>query len=90
MATTARAQLRLTRERLFYSGMALFIFALVVIGFAPTWFMRGAFETARRHITVREKAERHRPSHPQGHFGPLVESKLPELEAQAGVVWPPP
>jgi hypothetical protein len=47
MAARARAQLRLTNERLFYSGMALFIFVLVFVGFAPTWFMRGAFETAR-------------------------------------------
>jgi len=47
MATRARPQLRLTNERLFYSGMALLIFALVVIGFAPTWFMRGSLETIR-------------------------------------------
>jgi hypothetical protein len=47
MATKARIEFRLTRERLFYSGMALMIFAMVFIGFAPTWFMRGAFETAR-------------------------------------------
>ena len=47
MATTARPAIRLTRERLFYSGMALLIFALVAIGFAPTWFLRGSLETAR-------------------------------------------
>jgi hypothetical protein len=45
MATTARPQLRLTEERLFYSGMALLIFAIVVIGFAPTWFLRGTLST---------------------------------------------
>ena len=37
--------MRLTRERLFYCGMALFIFAMVLIGFAPTWFLRGALPT---------------------------------------------
>ena len=47
MATKARPRVRLTKERLFYSGMALMIFAMVFVGFAPTWFMRGAFETAR-------------------------------------------
>jgi hypothetical protein len=47
MATRARFELRLTRERLFYSGMALLIFTLVVIGFAPTWFLRGELRTAR-------------------------------------------
>lgn len=47
MATTARPAIRLTRERLFYSGMALLIFALVAIGFAPTWFLRGSLATSR-------------------------------------------
>ena len=47
MATKARPRLRVTKERLFYSGMALLIFALVVIGFAPTWFMRGSWPTLR-------------------------------------------
>jgi len=47
MATSARPAVRLTNERLFYSGMALLIFALVVIGFAPTWFLRGSLETVR-------------------------------------------
>ena len=42
--------------------------------------LRAAFETARREITAREKDERQRPSHPQGFFGPLMESKLAELE----------
>jgi hypothetical protein len=45
MATTARPQRRLAGERLFYSGMALLIFAMVVIGFAPTWFLRGTLST---------------------------------------------
>ena len=43
MATKARPQLRLTTERLFYCGMALLIFFLVFVGFAPTWFMRGVW-----------------------------------------------
>ena len=47
MATKARPAIRFTNERLFYSGMALLIFASVVIGFAPTWFMRGSLETSR-------------------------------------------
>ncbi len=50
MATKAarpRFEFRLTRERLFYSGMALLIFVLVVIGFAPTWFLRGVAPAAR-------------------------------------------
>ena len=47
MATKARPQLRVTKERLFYSGMALLIFALVFIGFAPTWFLRGQLTTAQ-------------------------------------------
>jgi len=38
--------------------------------------LREAFETARREITLREKAERERPSNPQAFFGPLMESKL--------------
>jgi hypothetical protein len=50
MATNAarpRFELRLTKERLFYSGMALLIFTLVVVGFAPTWFLRGMVPAAR-------------------------------------------
>ena len=45
MASEAPPNLRITKERLFYSGMALFIFALVFIGFAPTWFLRGELPT---------------------------------------------
>jgi hypothetical protein len=50
MATKAarpKFELRLTKERLFYSGMALLIFTLVVVGFAPTWFLRGFVPAAR-------------------------------------------
>jgi len=45
METRTRSQARLSEERLFYSGMALLIFALVVFGFAPTWFLRGTLST---------------------------------------------
>jgi hypothetical protein len=47
MATKARSQLRVTKERLFYCGMALLITASVVIGFGPSWFARGYMESAR-------------------------------------------
>lgn len=47
MATRTRRQPRFTKERLFYSGMALLIFALVFVGFAPTWFLRGELTTAQ-------------------------------------------
>ena len=57
-----------------YFGEAFYRDALPT---APT--LRAAFEAARREITAREKAERQRPSHPQGYFGPLMESKLAEL-----------
>lgn len=46
MATKVGPRPRLTKERLFYSGMALLIFASVFVGFAPTWFLRGHFGTA--------------------------------------------
>jgi hypothetical protein len=45
--------------------------------------LRAAFETARRDITAREKAEREQPSHPQGYFGPLMETKLDDMLAAA-------
>jgi len=45
--------------------------------------LRIAFDVAKRDITAREKAERQRPSHPQGYFGALVEAKLGEMEAAA-------
>jgi hypothetical protein len=43
--------------------------------------LRAAFEAARREIKKREKQERAKPSQPQAHFGPLMESKLYEIEA---------
>lgn len=46
-AATPGFELRLTNERLFYSGMALLIFTVVVIGFAPTWFLRGLVPAVR-------------------------------------------
>jgi hypothetical protein len=48
--------------------------------------LRGAFETARREITAREREEGERPSHPQGFFGPLMETRLAELETGPGPV----
>jgi hypothetical protein len=47
MPAKARFQLRLTKERLFYCGMALLVTAGVVIGFGPSWFMRGYMTSAR-------------------------------------------
>jgi len=47
MSTKARFELRLTRERLFYCGMALLVTAAVFIGFGPSWFMRGYMTSAR-------------------------------------------
>jgi hypothetical protein len=47
MPAKARFELRLTNERLFYCGMALLVTAGVVIGFGPTWFMRGYMTSAR-------------------------------------------
>jgi hypothetical protein len=44
--------------------------------------LRAAFEAARREITAREKAERERPSHPQGWFGRLMEEKLAQMEGE--------
>ena len=43
--------------------------------------LRDAFEATRSEIVRREKKERVRPSQPQSYFGPLMESKLAELEA---------
>ena len=59
-----------------YFGEAFYRDALPT---APT--LRAAFEAARREITAREKAERQRPSHPQGYFGPLMESRLEAMMA---------
>ena len=44
--------------------------------------LRSAFDVTRREIRQREKAEHMRPSHPQSHFGPVLESKLAELQAE--------
>jgi hypothetical protein len=43
--------------------------------------LRAAFDAARREIRKRERQERVTPSQPQAHFGPLMESKLYEIEA---------
>lgn len=42
MATTI-VQRSLNRDRLFFSGMALLILGIVVVGFAPTFYMRPLF-----------------------------------------------
>jgi hypothetical protein len=47
MPRKAPLELRLTKERLFYCGMALVVTAGVVIGFGPSWFMRGYMTSAR-------------------------------------------
>jgi hypothetical protein len=47
MPARARIELRLTKERLFYCGMALLVTVGVVIGFGPSWFMRGYMTSAR-------------------------------------------
>jgi hypothetical protein len=46
---------------------------------APT--LRQAFESAKREISSREKAERERASNPQSWFGELMEQKLASLNA---------
>ena len=43
--------------------------------------LREAFEATRSAIAKREREERVRPSQPQSYFGPLMESKLAEIEA---------
>jgi hypothetical protein len=47
MPAKARFEPRLTNERLFYCGMALLATAAVVIGFGPSWFMRGYITSSR-------------------------------------------
>jgi hypothetical protein len=42
--------------------------------------LRDAFEATRSEIVRREKKERVRPSQPQSYFGPLMDSKLAEME----------
>ncbi len=44
--------------------------------------LREAFEATRREITKREKQEGRRPSQPQSYFGPLMESKLAEMDVK--------
>jgi hypothetical protein len=46
--------------------------------------LRSAFESTRRAILQREKAERIRPSQPQAHFGPVAETVVDELLAKKG------
>jgi hypothetical protein len=71
-ASKTRASFGCGVERdLTYFGEAFYRDALPT---APT--LRAAFESARRDIAAREKAERQRPSRPQGSFGPLLESRL--------------
>jgi hypothetical protein len=41
MAVLARHTVRLRTDRTFYSGMAIFLAALVFVGFAPTFYLRG-------------------------------------------------
>lgn len=45
MATRSPAMPRPTAERLFYSTMALAMVATVLIGFAPTYYLRGSLAT---------------------------------------------
>jgi hypothetical protein len=44
--------------------------------------LRSAFESARRAIRARERAEGFRASQPQAYFGPLMEARLEELPAE--------
>jgi hypothetical protein len=46
---------------------------------APT--LREAFEMTRAEIRERERAERVKPSQPQSYFGPVIETRLTEIEA---------
>lgn len=61
-------------SELTYFGEAFYRDALPA---APT--LRAAFDSAKFEITMREKAERERPSNPQAYFGRLMEAKLEEL-----------
>ena len=62
-----------------YFGEAFFRDAL-----PATRSLRDAFEIARRQIRAREKAERFTSSQPQSYFGPILETRLAELEASRG------
>ena len=53
MATLARSPVdRLSAERRFYSRMALFMVALVFIGFAPSFYLRGLVHVPRPNPTL--------------------------------------
>jgi hypothetical protein len=51
MATSA-IQARLAAERRFYGGMALFMMALVLAGFAPSFYLRGIVHSPRPNPTL--------------------------------------
>jgi hypothetical protein len=75
-ASKSRPSFGCSDERhLTYFGEAFYRDAL-----PTTTSLRGAFEVTRRAIREREDAERVRPSNPQSYFGPMIESKLLELE----------
>ena len=49
--------------------------------------LREAFEATRREIAKREKQEGRQPSQPQSYFGPLMESKLAELDEKGAQIY---
>ena len=51
MASTA-IQARLAAERRFYGGMALFMIAIVLIGFGPSFYLRGTMHSPRPNPTL--------------------------------------
>lgn len=51
MATKA-VQARLLAERRFYGGMALFMIALVLVGFGPSFYLRGIMHSPRPNPTL--------------------------------------
>jgi hypothetical protein len=80
-AAKSRTSFGCSDERhLTYFGEAFFQNALPAGG-----TLRAAFEATRREIRVRERAERVRPSQPQAHFGPVIESRLAELDAAQAI-----
>jgi hypothetical protein len=79
-AAKTRASFGCADDRdLTYFGEALYRDAL-----PASATLRSAFETARREIRRRERAERVRPSQPQAHFGAALEPKLEALASPAG------
>jgi hypothetical protein len=75
-ASKSRASFGCSDERhLTYFGEAFYRDAL-----PRATSLRGAFEVTRRAIREREDAENVRPSNPQSYFGPMIESKLLEIE----------